>query len=179
MILYGEDEDLIIDYIVNPLIICHHKIKIINLEKLYKYLAITLNINLNIYNSKNVLIGNYNNNSNKSGKLSECKSSILPAMKFKLNLNNFNLIFYNDFIEINHIIIDFDYYNLKKMHETNILKKESHFKVLFKQLKLLGVEKIYFSILEESENIDSSNFCFKIQELSIVEKINYFKVIIN
>lgn len=139
------------DKFQHPFIVCHHKLKLTSLEQLGRHLAVKSNLTIQIVNEDGFKITFEPPKSIYSSKLKISSSSSIPQLKFELLLNDFRLIFFEDFIEI---LMNFkvDYYHLLDLHKRNELKEFMFFVNFFEILNSFGVKEIYIGIFEEFGN---------------------------
>ena len=162
------------DKFQHPFIVCHHKLKLTSLEQLGRHLAVKSNLTIQIVNEDGFKITFEPPKSIYSSKLKISSSSSIPQLKFELLLNDFRLIFFEDFIEI---LMNFkvDYYHFLDLHNRNELKEFEFFQDFLKLLETFGVNEIYFGIFAEFGN--GKKFKYKWKNIrKEISGLNYFKL---
>ena len=160
----------------HPLIVCKHNLNIKSIEKLGEDLSNLLNFNIEIDDKKssiNKVIHNPIGNGN--ARLIKMQSLILPEKKFHLQLDEIVLFIFGDFLEIK-FDITLDYFHLLHLNERNELKKIELLETFFKQLKLLGIDEVHFSIFAEFEKDEGFTYCWKNIYRIMSKYDNYFKL---
>lgn len=132
----------------HPFIVCHHRLKIKNLEKLAKELALKLNLKVTAEFEDRFKITYENPKPEGSLTIIERKSRLIPQMKYELRFTDFKIIIYEDFFEI-VFKFEIDFFHILDLHQKNQLKEVAFFKGIFNLLSLIGISEIYIGIFEE------------------------------
>jgi hypothetical protein len=164
------------DAFQHPVIVCAHNLDVSVFEYFASQLANRLILNVEMQNHKNSYLKTIHNTfAINKAQLIEKKSSVLPAMRYELVLNDVSLIFYDDFIEIS-ISFDLDYYHLLQLYQKNELKTIFFFNTLFNQLKLLGIEEVHFGIFSEAANGEYFKYCWENIFQDLINNHKHFKL---
>ena len=111
------------DKFKHPIIVGAHKLKLSNLEQLAKDLALKLNAKIEIESKEELIITFKTKNPIYTGRLIQKNFNLIPQLKYQLNLDDFKLIIYEDFIEI-LFLFDVDYFHLYDLSKKDELKKD-------------------------------------------------------
>ena len=136
------------DKFQHPIIVGAHKLKLSNLEQLAKDLALKLNAKIEIESKEELIITFKTKNPIYTGRLIQKNFNLIPQLKYQLNLDDFKLIIYEDFIEI-LFLFDVDYFHLYDLSKKDELKKIDTFHKTFAILNILGVKEICIGIFDE------------------------------
>lgn len=97
-------------------------------------------------------------NAKETAKLIKKNSMLLSNLKFELLLEDCQLSFYEDLIEI-VTYIEIDYHHLLFLNQKDELKKNSLFSTLFDILRAINVQEILVLIFDEIGNEDNFYLC--------------------
>ena len=136
------------DKFKHPIIVGAHKLKLSNLEQLAKDLALKLNAKIEIESKEELIITFKTKNPIYTGQLIQKNFNLIPQLKYQLNLDEFKLIIYEDFIEI-LFLFDVDYFHLYDLSKKDELKKIDTFHRTFAILNILGVIEIFIGVFDE------------------------------
>ena len=139
------------DKFKNPFIVGAHKLKLSNLEQLAKDLAIKLNATVEIESNEGLIITFESKKPIYTGRLIQKNFNLIPQLKYQLNLEEFKLIIYEDFVEI-LFLFDVDYFHLYDLSKKDELKKIDTFLRTFAILNILGVIEICIGVFDEFGN---------------------------
>ena len=136
------------DKFKHPIIVGAHKLKLSNLEQLAKDFAIKLNAKIEIESIDELTITFESKKPIYTGQLIQKNFNLIPQLKYQLNLDEFKLIIYEDFIEI-LFLFDVDYIHLYDLSKKDELKKIDTFYRTFAILNILGVIEIFLGVFDE------------------------------
>lgn len=162
------------DKFKHPIIVGAHKLKLSNLEQLAKDLAIKLNATVEIESSEGLIITFESKKPIYTGRLIQRNSTLMPQLKYELNLDEFKLIIYEDFIEI-LFLFDVDYFHLYDLSKKDELKKIDTFHRTFAILNILGIKEICIGVFDEFGNGKKIKYKWK-NVLKEIITLHHFKV---
>ena len=139
------------DKFKHPIIVGAHKLKLSNLEQLAKDFAIKLNAKIEIESIDELTITFESKKPIYTGQLIQKNFNLIPQLKYQLNLEEFKLIIYEDFVEI-LFLFDVDYFHLYDLSKKDELKKIDTFLRTFAILNILGVIEICIGVFDEFGN---------------------------
>ncbi|MDD3005004.1 hypothetical protein [Flavobacterium sp.] len=162
------------DKFKHPIIVGAHKLKLSNLEQLAKDLALKLNAKIEIESKEELIITFESKKPIYTGRLIQKNFNLIPQFKYQLNLNEFKLMIYEDFIEI-LFLFEVDYFHLYDLSTKEELKKIDTFHKTFTILNILGVREIFVGIFEEFGKGKELKYKWK-NVLKEINTLQHFKV---
>ena len=111
-------------------------------------MALKLNAKIEIESKEELIITFKTKNPIYTGRLIQKNFNLIPQLKYQLNLDDFKLIIYEDFIEI-LFLFDVDYIHLYDLSKKDELKKIDTFYRTFAILNILGVIEIFLGVFDE------------------------------
>lgn len=145
----------------HPFMGCRHTFDLSNFIVFANYLSDKLCLTIELEDKANDDLPTINHsNAKEKGKLIKKNSMLVSSMKFELLLEDCQLYFHEDLIEI-VTSIEIDYHHLLFLNQNDELKKISLFSTLFDILRAINVQEILVLIFDEIGNEDYFYLCYQ------------------